>query len=362
MSKYFEGLNYSLANEDTKIEFDLLNQNVKSVFSVCGSGSRVIPLLAKNPEEMHIVDLSETQLKLFRLRHAAIKNLDYEQYLYLLGYIGVSSHKASRKDLMTMLNLPSEDMDHWEQNQSFWENEGFIYLGKWERHFMKLGKYFQTFTLSNLTNLFTAKDFQDQQNMANIWKPWLFNLFSKIVMNEWVANKLLYKGSFAGGKDKKTTHISAADFVSNEFNDLFSNTFVRRNYFLTMIFRNRLTDPESFPIEAEKVIFEAVKKSQTKIFYYKENLLELLKKRPYEFYSLSDTFSYMSDAEVGGFIAELPPEVPAGAVMVIRTFMRKPSFKIDDPWVTDENQNLRLAKADCTRMYELTVLNKVKSV
>ena len=39
--------------------------------------------------------------------------------------------------------------------------------------------------------------------------------------------------------------------------------------------------------------------------------------------------------------------------------MRKPSFKITPPWKTDPELNLKLAKEDCTRMYEFSVLEKL---
>jgi hypothetical protein len=66
----------------------------------------------------------------------------------------------------------------------------------------------------------------------------------------------------------------------------------------------------------------------------------------------------MSDNEVSSFLASLPQAVPVGAQIVIRTFMRKPHFQIISPWVTDLELNKKLAKADCTRMYEFSVLKK----
>ncbi len=358
MSKYFVGLNYSLANEDTTVEYDLLPRGLSSVFSVCGSGSRVIPLLAKDPKELHIVDLSETQLKLFRLRYHAIKHLNYQDYLYLLGYLKLSQRGYTRADLLGKIHLSPEDLAHWKETEAFWIHDGFIYLGKWERHFMNLGRFFVWLTFSDLATVFNSQTMQEQRHYLYKWKPRLFRLYTRIVMNEWVANKLLYKGSFAGGAELRTSELTAAQFVAREFDDLFQNTLVRQNYFLSMIFENSLSRPESFPIECREDVYQAVKHSQTAITFHKGNLLELLKQKPHDFYSLSDTFSYMRDDEVGGFISGLPPGIRTGALIVIRTFMRKPTFSIDLPWTTDPRQNEALAKKDCTRMYDFTVIRK----
>ena len=38
---YFESLNYTLANEDTRVEYLLLKEKANNVFCIGGSGSRV---------------------------------------------------------------------------------------------------------------------------------------------------------------------------------------------------------------------------------------------------------------------------------------------------------------------------------
>lgn len=355
---YFHGLNYSLANEDTWVEYRLAPENAVSIFTVCGSGSRAIPLLARNPEELHVVDLSEAQLKLFRLRLGAIKKLSYQDYLFFLGY-ETKSALSNRPELLNQLELSEEDLAFWKSFQDQWKEEGFIYLGKWERHFMMLGKLFQKLTFKSLLPLFATQDMNAQTEiMKKHWSDSLFKIYTKIVMNEWVANKLLYKGSFAGAKDKKTMKVSAADHVSGEFSDLFKNTWVKSNYFLQLIFLNKVTFKEAFPAECDEELFHKIKNSKSKVFYYKENLLELLKVKAHDFYSLSDTFSYMKDEDVSDFLESLPKDIKPHTKMVIRTFMRSPSFKIGEQWETSSELNSKLAKEDCTRMYEFRVLSK----
>ena len=357
--KYFQGLNYSLANEDTWVEYNLAPENAKSYFCVCGSGSRVIPLIAKNPKEIHISDLSEAQLKLFRLRFQAIKELSYEEYLFFLGYQRQLLEK-DRIKMMGELHLSDNDKIYWKHFENLWKDDGFIYLGKWEKHFMSLGKIYQRLIFKKLVPLFDTLDLKEQESrLNNYWNKKIFNLYTKIVLNPWVANKLLYKGHFAGSDDKRTNPLSAADYVAQEFNDLFEKTWVKANYFLQLIFLNKVEFDEAFPAECSPDLFHKIKNSTTEIFYHQEDLLKLLKQKAHDFYSLSDTFSYMSDSEVSSFLTSLPQNVPIGSQIVIRTFMRKPHFQIVSPWVTDVELNKNLAKIDCTRMYEFSVLKKV---
>ena len=66
----------------------------------------------------------------------------------------------------------------------------------------------------------------------------------------------------------------------------------------------------------------------------------------------------MKDEDVADFLEALPQEIKKSSLMVIRTFMRKPSFKISSPWETNPELNEKYAKEDCTRMYEFSVLKK----
>lgn len=358
MSNYFDGLNYSLANEDTWVEHDLLSYEASSVFTVCGSGSRVLPLLAKNPAHVHVVDLSETQLKLCRLRLAAAQKLSRDEFLFLLGYI--QDAPILRSELIKRLKLHPQDERFWKSQEHLWRQRGFIYLGKWERHFMKLGKFFRLIPTVNVAPLFEAKNLQEQQEiLEHYWKPKFFKFYTRVVLNEYVSNKLLYKGSFAGGSKMKTHELSTAEMVFREFNDLFQKTHVRSNYFLNMIFLNHVSFPEAYPAECHEGILEKTKKSTAQMHYHQQNLLPLLKAHPHSFYSLSDTFSYMQDAEVGSFLSTLPQNIPSGSKIVIRTFMRKPRFEINPPWKTEPVLNESLAKRDCTRVYDFTVLEKL---
>lgn len=357
MSKYFQGLNYSLANEDTWIEYDLLPQNAKSVFSVCGSGSRVLPLIAKNPEEITVVDLSPTQLALCRLRIKAAKNLSWEDYLFLLGY--KTDGPVMRSDLMSKIDLTGDDQKLWKEIQPDWEARGFIYLGKWENHFMKLGKLYTFIPGIDLKPLFDAESLEAQREMLKrYWTPRFFKLFTKIVLNDWVSNKLLYKGSFAGGKEKRTSERSASELVFEEFSDLFENTWIRSNYFLNMIFLGKIKYQEAYPLEALEEVWHGVRNSKSEIYFSTGNLLSMVQEKAYDFYSLSDTFSYMNSEDLQDFLPSLPKDVVSGSQMVIRTFMRKPQFQVNSSWRTDTKKNLDSAKKDCTRVYEFHILKK----
>ncbi len=101
--KFFNKLNYTLANEDTKLEYDLLDEGTNHVLTIAGSGSRVLPLFAKKPKKISIADYSAEQLALTNTRIESVRQLTYPQFLAFWGYpteekMSVDQRKAYLKD------------------------------------------------------------------------------------------------------------------------------------------------------------------------------------------------------------------------------------------------------------------------
>ena len=84
--QYFSSLNYSLANEDASVETGVLPYGSSQVLSIAGSGGRVIPLASKQPKKIICVDVCKVQLHLTEMRFSALRNLNFDEYLKLLGY------------------------------------------------------------------------------------------------------------------------------------------------------------------------------------------------------------------------------------------------------------------------------------
>jgi len=109
-SAYFENLNYTLANEDSRFESHILPEGLDHVVTVGGSGARVIPLLAKKPKRISVLDISQAQLALCELRIQSLREFNHEQYLRFWGY--PSSYERPVRDrevLFHELRLTSEN-------------------------------------------------------------------------------------------------------------------------------------------------------------------------------------------------------------------------------------------------------------
>ena len=100
---HFNGLVYTLTNEDSLVEAELLPDNTERVIAIAGSGSRIVPLLTKSPKELVCVDLSVEQLYLTELRVESVRHLSRDEFIQFFGYPSASDSAQNREALFKKL-------------------------------------------------------------------------------------------------------------------------------------------------------------------------------------------------------------------------------------------------------------------
>lgn len=361
--EYFSDLNYTLSNEDTRIEFELLPEGVDRVFSIAGSGARCLPLIAKNPKYLDVIDMSVSQLYLCELRLQAMKTLSYEEYLFLMGYRGAlqsgNDEGDDREVLFDRLKLSPEATKYWKERRDGWRPRGFILLGRWESHFQKLGYLFRDVLKCDFSKVFAAQSLEEQIELyEEHWPKLRWNSFIRIAASEFVFNKFLYKGHFSGKSEHRTEERSPSQFIMEEFDRIFRTQLVRKNYFMQILFLGRIAHEEGLPFEAHEHVVAAVKKSPTQIRYLHGNLLEHLPQHPYDFISLSDTISYLNEQDANLILQKLSPQTKAGSCMVIRSFLRAPTAINTQGWTELADKNSWAQKKDGTGVYQFHIYKK----
>lgn len=364
MHGYFDGLNYSLANEDTWIEYSLLETNLERVLSVAGSGARCMPLLARNPKVLDLVDLSEPQLFLAELRIQAARSLTYEEWLFFMGYRGSLPGDpmlvGDRRQLLEKIKgLRPDTFKFWNDRSDAWTSRGFIFLGKWESHFQKIGFLFRNILQCDFEPVFEAQTLEEQTKLyEKEWPKFRWNSFLKIVASEFIFDRFLYKGHFSGKSDRKTEEKSVSRFVHDEFRRLFTTQLVRKNYFIQTLFLGRIKFEEGLPLEAQRDVFDAVKASTTEVRYLKGSMLDPMAQQAYNFVSLSDTISYLPEELANPLLQRMHAETPNGCVMVIRSFLRAPTAMDKTGWNLDGEKAQWAQSVDGTGIYRFQIYIK----
>lgn len=326
-SQYFSRLNYTLANEDTSFELALLPERVDHIFSVTGSGGRVLPLLAKNPKQVTCVDLAVEQLYLAEMRFQSVLQLQHSEFLRFWGYPTQFSPISAedRRDIFQRLKLSANARVFLEKTFLELNWGSLLYRGRWEQTFKKLSRLNRLLTGKKGTRIFEAKSKQEQLEYwqsrfpMNAWKSVLF-----LSGNASVFNMLLYKGSFP----KKNIPESMFHFYVNTFDHLFRNTLARENFFLQLSFFGKIIHPEGCPVECKADVFAKAKEAlkNTQINYVHGDVIEQIKQceEPIDFLSFSDVPSYFSGERERTFLSDIRDRLRPGAKVIIRNYLHVP--------------------------------------
>jgi len=354
--KYFKGLNYTLGNEDTTVEYQLVKEyQPKKVFSVCGSGGRSLPLAGTSVSDIALSDLSHEQLLLAKLRFSTYTELEYDEFLMFWGYFPYDDDNfcETRKKIFEKLNLDQDVRDYFRDVFEQSDYVSVLYTGKWERTFQMLAKITRTLMgrdfdrLLRFDDLNAQKDYYEKEFPINRWKAVLF-----LVGNKTMFNALLYKGHFI----EKNIPEGHFEFYQKAFERLFTRTLAQKSFFVQLCFYGKIKTMPGVPIEAQKETFKAIKSYQGKVHYLNEDLVKHLQKgdKKYDFLSLSDVPSYFKDELEKNFMQLIRPGLNPGAIVVNRYYLRIPDCDLQGfTDVTDKHRNL--VDLELVQMYTIKI-------
>ncbi len=359
VSKYFNALNYSLANEDTSLEYHILKDlNAKKILSVCGSGSRSLPLISEQTQELICVDLSLEQLMLAKLREQTFKQLNHQNFLLFWGYPPYASqqNREIRKQIFDKLDL---DATHQNYFLNLFESQGWssiLYNGKWERTFQFFSKIVKTLIgRQSIKQLFEAKDIKDQLFFLEKKFPkYRWEILMAILGNKSMFNALLYKGNFI----KKNVPESYLKYYSKAFDHLMRYDLARKSFFMQLCFYGEIIFAEGNLFEAVAETFHRVQKSlaKCKIRYVQNDIINSIKdERDIDFLSISDVPSYFYNDVERNFLTEIRPSLSPNGVIVMRNYLRIPEANRRG-YVDISSKYQDAIDAEKVQMYHIEVL------
>lgn len=322
---YFSGLNYTLGNEDTTVEIELIKKlKPKNIFSICGSGGRSLPLVHNEAELIVLSDLSKEQLMLAELRYVSYKTLSFEEFLMFWGYYPYADDNDTekRKELFSKLPVKLETGTFFNNVFNQINFHSLLYLGKWERTFAIFAKATRLILGSDFDRILKFDNLDDQIDYYRTKFPikrW--KILIGILGNKTMFNALLYKGDFI----TKNSPLSHFDYYFQAFERLFTKDLAQKSFFLHLCFYGKIKSLAGVPVEANQESFKRVKESSADVVYLKEDFVTYLSKgqKKFDFLSLSDVPSYFHGELEADFMQKIKPGLNPGAVIVTRYYLRK---------------------------------------
>lgn len=357
-------MNYTLANEDTGLELSILSDGCEHVVAVCGSGSRVLPLISKNPKCISVVDVSNFQLALCELRIESMRELSYSEFLAFWGYrSGVwGMSPQARKSLFERLNLRTESRHCLIQAFESQAWNSLLLAGRWERTFVLFSKIAK-FILGEdrILGIFECKTIDEQNSyLEKRIYGWRWRLLIALVGNSRTFNAILYRGDFP----VNNTGLGYVDYYDRAYRRLFAQGLARLNFFLQLTLLGELRYPEGLPIEADAHVFAEAKKnlSSVRFQWIQQDLVTWLSGQSgIDFVSFSNVASYFSGERENRFLNEIHGSLKPGARVVLRYYLHRPEGLDRKGYFDRTSAYAKLVATEKIQMYDVEVLEKSES-
>jgi len=257
---FFKKIAYSTCWED----FDIIQKALKvkkgdNVISVTSAGCNVLNFLLYDPKKIISVDFNPNQNHILRLKIAAIKNLEYPEFLEILGII----QSKDRADVYKKIRkkLPKETQFFWDKNIKFIKR-GLTYNGRQEKYIHSLGQYLRYLKgEKTLIDLLRCKTIKEQKEFfdKNI-KDASWNLFFTMIYNKPVMLVAKDKLVFNQIEDS-AYHIKFRNMVE----DAVTRVPAKGNPYMSFALLGFYLDEEYYPHYLKQKNFEFLKKRVDRI-------------------------------------------------------------------------------------------------
>jgi S-adenosylmethionine-diacylglycerol 3-amino-3-carboxypropyl transferase len=344
--KYFNKLNYSLMNEDIRVERYAIDQTqAKSILSVAGSGYRSFNLINEHTESLTLIDMSADQIQYAKAKLTTLLELNKEEYYQFWGYMNATPE--FRKNIHQKLKL---EIDHL---VNFDAEVPPTYQGNWEKTFLffnkivtkALGKdHLEEF--ASFEKLEDQIEFYQKHFKRKIWKLVVF-----ILGNRAMFNALLYKGNFV----KKNIPDSYLTFYDRRYDELFNQKLIRENFFVQLVFFGKLIDSRAYPILIQSSNYKNTQEllKNTQINFEVGSIFDHSK--TYDFISLSNVPSYLVNDLERDYLKIMEKLLNPEGVLFERHYLRVPVVGLHPL----KEKSFEFYDIDAVNMYQFKQYQKV---
>ena len=299
-------ISYSMCWEDPLVLLQSLDISKEdNVLSIVSGGENILAILLKEPKKIIGIDIKKEQIYLTKLKIAAIKNLEFNEFVRFIGF------KTSKNRIQIFETIKKyiekEEVEYWEKNLDIIKN-GLIHCGKFEKYLSKFRNYCLPLIISKeRINEFLLLNSLDQQKefYLKYWNNWKFRFLFKLFFSR--------KG-LESGRDKEYFKYSSKGKVSNYYLERVKHGLtevpIQTNLFMHYILTGKIPVPFKDHPYLDESNFDKLKDSinKNKIEFVKLDIYEFIKKskeKSFSKFNLSDVFEVKTQEEYKDILKEI---------------------------------------------------------
>lgn len=283
-----EYIRYANCWEDADLLIEGLNPKPGGRFLSIGSaGDNSFSLLSTGAELVVAVDINPVQLRLVEFKKAAIKALDREAYMELLGFSSSTRREALFEQALKACS--STTAAYW-KNREAEVMRGLIYQGKFENYFRMFSRKILPLihTKKRIAELFREKSAEEQKQFyEKRWNNWRWRLLFKVFFSKFVMGRFGRDPAFL-----KEVEVPVATSIFQHAARHLSSTDCQKNYFLHLILTSKFG--KGWPHYIREGNYEKIRENIDKIVIF-EGLAEKAfeEYKDFNYFNLSNIFEYM---------------------------------------------------------------------
>lgn len=321
----FSFIRYANCWEDADVLLEAVAaRHVTDALCIASAGDNALALLTKAGKGVYAIDVSIVQLCLTELKQIAIANLEYDEFLKLLGVRESEDAVNIYKSIKPKLSKAAAG--YWDEHINI-INKGVIHCGKFENYFRLFRKYFLPLAHGKkLTRQLLEHKTGDEQKLfyESKWNTlrwrWLMNIFfSKAIMGRY-------------GRDPeflKHVKLTVPEYIRQKTEAHIRSGMSTHNYFLHMIYTGNFDAELPFYLREEN--YEAIRSNIHKLTLSAISAEEAVKTRTFDTYCLSNIFEYYSDEDFKRLTERWLPFIHSGSCIAYWNLMAPRSFSEQKP-------------------------------
>lgn len=307
--------------EDPESDQDSLKiKSNDAVLAITSGGCNVLGFLLFDPEIIYSIDINPAQSYLMELKIAAIKSLEFEDFISFAG-LKENNNRLNLYGRMKPL-LSKEALEFWNRHDKILAH-GFVMNGKYERFIRVAGKFLNLLQgKKRVLGLFSEKTKEEQEiYFDNVWNTKRFHYLFKILFNKRIlARRGLVTDYFHFDDGSK----SFAESFYNRSKKAFRDIPVKGNYFLSLYLLGRYCNDKEVPACFKKENFKLMKSRIDRIKIITADAQGWLDSMPAESincFALSNICELMSEKDTGRLFSAVYKTAGKNSRIIFRNLM-----------------------------------------
>ena len=323
---------YSNVWEDPELNrLSLKCEPGQNILSITSGGCNSLCLLLEDPKKLISIDLNPAQLATLELKRAAIIELEYDDFLEVLGVpFYHKNNKTSDKPAEYRIELYNRIKKHmppyatqfWDENQQIIK-DGVMMCGKVEKFFALYRTALKwLYGEDQILKLFQANDLAEQREVFKNFRKKKWNALHRILLNRTVLSLVKGAHSFA--------QVDIEDFAANlnRKRTLGLTRFYNPdNFFMSLMLLGGHYHEKGMSPYLLRENYPKLKKNIDALEIYQGTIGDVLKKdgpNSYDRFNLSNIFEWMTNEVFNSIIREVIELARPGARMAWRYTLARP--------------------------------------